>query len=551
MVTMTQYHNVETNLQISSIAATPLLGMKSTSQVPPVKAVYTVPPPLTIDCLEEILNHLLDSRTTLHSCILVNRIWSQLAMPLLWYNPFSSRLRGRQATNIFDSYISCLPEELKDQMLARGIYFSDSVKPLFDYPKYLRGFDWLNFQLAVREWVETFFYNRGLEFSNKIIFFEKFIASFLLGRCNGLRILRLESNLSTSVSMLDLLNNFNFQFLFSKLEKFEVQYNTFNSDWGPKAESISLFSTKLAVSSRNIQHIKLSVETFRQNYLPLYICEAFWNLIGVQNNLKVLEIHEFWNPEKSELFYSSLARQSHSLTFLSLRNISKLNLLLQFLTSCRSLETLELWTVPVADMEALMCLSSSSTQLSIKKLRCYDSERDPELTLGVIILMANQNLRELHLLKVTPKLLEVIGLYCPNLTSLHLNLTKPLMLKLLQYLSSLSLETLGLINQDKTTFTIDLLQEIAHAIPPTTRNLEINFMMTSQGLQYFLWKFDGKLSKLVINNDNLNDQYLAVVTYYAKVKSLQEFWFPRPDMFSSEVMENARFIIPKVQCLKS
>ncbi|CAG8551814.1 13115_t:CDS:1 [Acaulospora colombiana] len=548
---MTQYHNVKTSLQIpSSIAATPLLDMKSTSQVPPVTATHTVPPPLTIDCLEEILNHLLDSRESLHSCILVNRIWSQLAMPLLWYNPFGSRLRGQQAINIFDSYISCLPEELKDQMLTRGVYFSDLSKPLFDYPKYLRGFDWFNFQMAVREWVETFYYHRGYDFSNKIIFLEKFMASFLLGRCNGLRILRLESNSSTSVSMLDLLNTFNFRFLFSKIEKFEVQYNTFSNDWGPKAESISLFSTKLAACSRNIQHIKLSIETCRPNYLPLYICEAFWYLIEKQKNLKILDISEFWNPEKSDLFYSSLIKQSHSLTFLSLRHISKLTLLLQFLTSCKNLETLELWTIPVADMEALMCLSSSSTHLSIKKLRCYDVDRDPELTLGIIILMTNWNLKELHLLKVTPKLLEVISQYCPNLTCLHLNLNKSLLMKLLKYISTLSLDTLGLINQDKTPFSIESLQEIARAIPPTTRNLEINFFMTSQGLQYFLWKFRGTLRKLVISNDNLNDQYLAVITYYAKSKNLQEFWFPRPEMFSSEALENAKFFIPIVQSMK-
>src|SRR5687767_4390126 len=46
------------------------------------------PYPLTIDCLEEILSHLIDDKLTLFSCILVNSLWLNLCVPLLWSNPF-------------------------------------------------------------------------------------------------------------------------------------------------------------------------------------------------------------------------------------------------------------------------------------------------------------------------------------------------------------------------------------------------------------------------------------------------------------------------------
>ncbi|POG81513.1 hypothetical protein GLOIN_2v1505648, partial [Rhizophagus irregularis DAOM 181602=DAOM 197198] len=61
---------------------------------------------LTNYCLEEIFKYLKDDKTTLFSCILINRSWSELAIPILWSRPFENPMYGNNI-NIFWTYISC------------------------------------------------------------------------------------------------------------------------------------------------------------------------------------------------------------------------------------------------------------------------------------------------------------------------------------------------------------------------------------------------------------------------------------------------------------
>ena len=41
------------------------------------------------ELINEIIRYLRNDFSTLHSCILVNRLWCRLTIPLLWEDPFS------------------------------------------------------------------------------------------------------------------------------------------------------------------------------------------------------------------------------------------------------------------------------------------------------------------------------------------------------------------------------------------------------------------------------------------------------------------------------
>jgi hypothetical protein len=41
------------------------------------------------EIISEIIQYFRNDISTLHSCILVNRLWCRLAIPLLWEDPFS------------------------------------------------------------------------------------------------------------------------------------------------------------------------------------------------------------------------------------------------------------------------------------------------------------------------------------------------------------------------------------------------------------------------------------------------------------------------------
>src|SRR5437762_332736 len=96
---------------------------------------------LPADCLNEIFENLDDDKTTLHSCLLVSRLWCKISVRILWrdiwsikYDIYNSdprpihnfrvlmtpkqtfptlRLKSRVASAIFSTLISCLPNESK------------------------------------------------------------------------------------------------------------------------------------------------------------------------------------------------------------------------------------------------------------------------------------------------------------------------------------------------------------------------------------------------------------------------------------------------------
>src|SRR3989337_988958 len=71
-------------------------------------------------CLEEICKHLKDDKASLFSCILINRSWCEMTIPLLWSRPFENPLYGNHL-NIFWTYISCLPMDEKQRLMNKGI----------------------------------------------------------------------------------------------------------------------------------------------------------------------------------------------------------------------------------------------------------------------------------------------------------------------------------------------------------------------------------------------------------------------------------------------
>jgi len=53
------------------------------------------------EILNEITQYFQGDYETLYSCILVNRLWCHLAIPLLWKNPFSNPAKNYQFIKIY------------------------------------------------------------------------------------------------------------------------------------------------------------------------------------------------------------------------------------------------------------------------------------------------------------------------------------------------------------------------------------------------------------------------------------------------------------------
>src|ERR1041384_4125196 len=87
---------------------------------------------LSIDCLDEIFEYLESDKVTLHSCLLVNRHWCEIAVRILWKSVWN-----------YDTLIACLPNGSKEILYKNGIITSNSTSkhPLFNYVAFIRNLE--------------------------------------------------------------------------------------------------------------------------------------------------------------------------------------------------------------------------------------------------------------------------------------------------------------------------------------------------------------------------------------------------------------------------
>src|ERR1043166_7360676 len=89
---------------------------------------------LPADCLIEIFEYLEKDKGALHSCLLVNQLWCEVAVRILWRNVFD------YSTMNFSTLIACLPSESKEILCKNGITISapTSKTPIFNYPAFCK-----------------------------------------------------------------------------------------------------------------------------------------------------------------------------------------------------------------------------------------------------------------------------------------------------------------------------------------------------------------------------------------------------------------------------
>src|SRR4051794_34822737 len=98
---------------------------------------------LPTDCLTEVFEYLEKDKITLHSCLLVNRLWCEVSVGILWRDIcnvryFRNRLRAAPA--ILSTLIACLPNESKELLRENEIFISTPTQkpPLFNYAAFCK-----------------------------------------------------------------------------------------------------------------------------------------------------------------------------------------------------------------------------------------------------------------------------------------------------------------------------------------------------------------------------------------------------------------------------
>ena len=98
----------------------------------------------------EIIQYFYHDYNTLYSCILVNRLWCRLAIPLLWEDPFSIPTKNYSFIYI---YLSSLNQYDKAKLREYGI-IDDSINSntLFNYPKFIKYLNTIKIRSFIKRW---------------------------------------------------------------------------------------------------------------------------------------------------------------------------------------------------------------------------------------------------------------------------------------------------------------------------------------------------------------------------------------------------------------
>jgi len=106
------------------------------------------------DVLFLILKELQDDKRSLYSCLLVNRTWCKITVPMLWknpgeffpiYNAKNSLFYYNTKNSLFNVVLSHLSEESRDILRDHGINIMDTYqRPLFDYISFWRHLNLLD-----------------------------------------------------------------------------------------------------------------------------------------------------------------------------------------------------------------------------------------------------------------------------------------------------------------------------------------------------------------------------------------------------------------------
>ncbi|PKK62609.1 hypothetical protein RhiirC2_855549 [Rhizophagus irregularis] len=104
------------------------------------------------ELINEVIQYFRYDYKTLHSCILVNRLWCHLAIPLLWEDPFSNPTKNYYFIEI---YLCFLNEDGKAKFNEYGINNLLLSNKLFNYPSFIKYLDTNKICNSIKYWVDT------------------------------------------------------------------------------------------------------------------------------------------------------------------------------------------------------------------------------------------------------------------------------------------------------------------------------------------------------------------------------------------------------------
>jgi hypothetical protein len=341
---------------------------------------------LPADCLNEIFEFLEEDRYSLHSCLLVNRLWCQMSVRILWRNIWNfkilyQRLPLNVASSILSTLIACLPNESKELLHKNEVYIQTptSNSPLFNYATYCKVLS-INIINGI---VSNVLKN---ETSSKRLLITKEIIKMFINQISSLRRLNYYSSI-----------DFSFTYFPGARDL---------SEFCCCSDLPTYFFHQLSQICHNLQSISISFCNDVSNELK--------ELISIQKNLKNLTLSDFDGNTWKNII-PVLTKHSHTLTKLRLYSDND-NLPYSFISLCTNLQEIIfsfLGGAYIEDFKMLQYIKFSKLQTLKIPYQCPR----PEHTMKFLE-NNGKNLTKFYTDEGDKALSLSISNFCPNLKSL-------------------------------------------------------------------------------------------------------------------------------------
>jgi hypothetical protein len=425
------------------------------------------------DCLNEIMECLEEDIPTLHSCLLVDRLWCEISVRILWRNVWNfkslNQIRPlKVTTSILSTLVACLSNESKELLFRNGIFISTptSKPPLFNYAAFCKV-------LSINQ-------------INYIINSSRVSINLLKDKRNLItnEVIKMFVDQIYSLKRLNYYYDIVFSFTFTY---FPVA--KYLSELRCSSNLPSEFFYQLSQISQNLQSI--SIEFYD------YVTEELKELISLQNNLKKIALSVY--DEKWTDIIPVLTKHSQTITKLQLYSHDNNDLPISFVSSFTNLQEFIISLFDGTDCEKLQYVEFSKLQ-NLKILsQCPKSEYTMKF-----LEINGKNLLKFYTGENNRKLNLSIANLCPNLQSLFIvfNNGEIDILKNI-FMSCQYLESIKIWCGVKYLNEKEVLETVANHAPKYFYKLKIcnmsNSDLSSNDLEIFFktWK-NRKSKKLLI-----------------------------------------------------
>ncbi|CAB4426514.1 unnamed protein product [Rhizophagus irregularis] len=464
-----------------------------------------------------IMKYFQNDFSTLHSCVLVNRLWCRLAIPLLWENPFSIPTKNYKFIEI---YLHHLNDDLKTKLSMYNI--DDNLfhsNTFFNYPSFIKYLNILKVITSILNWLEDVFrtskpYNRYSLLQGSIFSFKKLICTslFKIFIENEVKLYTLDIDIST-ISNYDpyyydyfvlILQNPNFIHNIKNLKLYVGSSSSFlYNNYSSKYVSIKCHILQVINLHQNLKKILLDNKSFL-SYQSLLLSKGY----NCSNTLNTI------------IFY-----------YIDFKSINNLNKIFEHLNV---LESIHIVYCSSLNNKFIQQIINLTKPFKLKTLFINEISQIESLKLlfqksGSYLENFGYRFMYNYNLSLKQQLLELPIKYCKNIKFLDCNGFENQIIYLifnsienikhnLNYLSITTNASYQSYNNIEHISSI-ILQNLGQALPPILEYLSLTLCIKSSDFEVFLKNSqDTFIKKLLIMNIIQQDSILPLIKEYIMKK---------------------------------